>query len=406
MKLFGHLWCFLAPAALLAVGGADTTESLATWDIESCSLPPTEDAALHLLQRATRVRRADQLSHPLVVPEPASEVTRPLLTRQQRVEARLIELWTRWRQQSDRSLLFKQQGQGKDKLTDVATKGRKAILLVISIGMVLVTFTVGVLVFQQRMLDYFKSVPAEVQADVDEKTPYPGYPGWSTDTLQPFSSPKTEVQFVPEAAASLAPTILPAAAPLCSGLIVPPGKRLMCRVPTRLNKTKQTLDFEISGTPHRGGLPILRARAVEEEDTAPRIQLEQLGDRRPLGSVSTEELYGVGSGLNGEPHFHLSSPGIHFYGALGKRDFGTYELVGADQILYRFTGNFLSHSIEVLKQDGALAARAEPVDSSEYQVMVENGHDAGLLLLCFLAIDKAEIPGGLISSAAALVGLA
>lgn len=400
MKLSGHLWCFLAAAALPAVGGAATTESLATWDIESCSLLPTEDAALHLLQRATRARRADQLSHPLVAPRPASEVTRPLLTRQQRVETRLIELWTRWRQ-SDWSLLSKHQG--KDKLTDVATKGRKAILMVISIGMVLVTFTVGVLVFQQRMLDYFKSVPAELQADVDEKT---SYPGWSTDTLQPFSSPKTEGQFVPEAAASPAPTILPAAAPLCSGLIVPAGKRLMCRVPTRLNKTKQTLDFEISGTPHRGGLPILRARAVEEEDTAPRIQLEQLGDRRSLGSVSTEELYGAGSGLNGEPHFHLSSPGIHFYGALGKRDFGTYELVGADQILYRFTGNFLSHSIEVLKQDGALAARAEPVDSSEYQVMVENGHDAGLLLLCFLAIDKAEIPGGLISSAAALVGFA
>lgn len=201
--------------------------------------------------------------------------------------------------------------------------------------------------------------------------------------------------------------------PICDSLIVPNGKRLNCRVPCLLNRTAQDLDFMIFSAPSRGGVPLIKVRAVESRGEKssqwmpgtkprPRVVLEHMGKGYPLATVLTEALYGSHDsdpfsthGQQEYPDLTLLGTNETTYGTIGRRGSG-FVMFHQGQPVLNFTGDFQEHRVDIKAADGQVVAIAEPPPDDDenstpggtFQVEIESNIDAGMILIGLLAIDK------------------
>jgi len=175
--------------------------------------------------------------------------------------------------------------------------------------------------------------------------------------------------------------------PLCPLLVVPDGTRLGCVVQNDVCRMKQELSFDVSAVPGRGGAPLFRARVSELSTEGPAIYVETLGGRDQLAFLSTEDLWrGAAS-----PVLGISRPWGLPYGTMQKGENGEYVVVRGQSPLLTFSGDYLSHSIQVMVPSGHTIATTLQTSPEEYQVHMQARTDAGLVILGLLAIDKCEV---------------
>jgi len=189
---------------------------------------------------------------------------------------------------------------------------------------------------------------------------------------------------------------------LCTALVVPKGKRMVCLVEARLHKQKQTTEFAITSSLSRGCKPLMLVRVCEEQDPKPKIVLEQLPDGEQekgevFATVSTASLWA--ELFDSDTVFPLFDGSDSLFGHLRKTASDSYDLIaemqGDESPVLTFFGDFSDHSIRVENTiDSRLVATVEACRSSaardSYQVSIEAGVDAGLVLLGLLTIDKNE----------------
>uniref|UniRef100_A0A7S4WFE3 Uncharacterized protein n=1 Tax=Alexandrium monilatum TaxID=311494 RepID=A0A7S4WFE3_9DINO len=178
---------------------------------------------------------------------------------------------------------------------------------------------------------------------------------------------------------------------LCESLVVPDRKRLVCRIPRMLRRERQSIAFDITSAPSRGQRPLMRVRAAETDGSAsrPRILIEHPKDGDPLAVVATDDLYTTGLAEE-ERALSVLSASQFCFGAIQRRS-REYLLTRTDGSFIKFSGHFRRHDVHV-RYGGRTIANVEPVDDGAYQVSIESGVDAGLVLLGLLAIDKSETP--------------
>jgi len=182
---------------------------------------------------------------------------------------------------------------------------------------------------------------------------------------------------------------------LCDSLVVPAGKRLVCRVECRLHRERQNLEFDITSSPSRGQKPLLQVQAAETtawHASRPRVFIagpEYHKEGGPLAILSTEDLYKAHLSNEERRLSVLGCSGI-FFGTIRKSG-SDYLLIRDDSSFITFAGRFREHDVRVLHGDRVVAI-VEAVDAGSYQVSIESGVDAGLVLLGLLAIDKCEQP--------------
>jgi hypothetical protein len=181
-------------------------------------------------------------------------------------------------------------------------------------------------------------------------------------------------------------TLLPGL-PLCHLLVVPDGTRLACVVQNDVRRRKQEIAFDISAVPARGGAPLFRMRVSELGRESPGIFVETLGSREQLAFLSTEDLW---QGNTTRPKLSISRPWGLPYGEVQKSENGEYVVARGGTTLLVLTGDFASHTAQVLNSNGQQIATTLQTSPEEYQVHMLSRTDAGLVILALLAIDKIE----------------
>jgi hypothetical protein len=177
--------------------------------------------------------------------------------------------------------------------------------------------------------------------------------------------------------------------PLCHLLVVPDGTRLACVVQNDVRRRKQELSFDICAVPARGGAPLFRMRVSELGQENPGIFVETLGGREQLAFLSTQDLW-LGSS---RPALSISRPWGLPYGMVQKGDNGEYLVMRGTTTLLVLTGDFQSHTMQVLNATGQVVATTLQTSPEEYQAHMLSRTDAGLVILSLLAIDKFESTG-------------
>jgi len=189
---------------------------------------------------------------------------------------------------------------------------------------------------------------------------------------------------------------------LCTSLVVPKGKRMVCLVESRLRREPQDTEFRITSSQSRGCKPLMLVRVQEVQDTdTPKIVLEQLPDSEDesgevFASVSTADLWEDES--NHQVEFTFFDASGEVFGQFGKTSSDTYNLARVQddsEPCLAFFGDFREHSVRVEScHDSRLVATVEACRRSNlrdmYQVSIEPNADAGLVLLGLLTIDKNE----------------
>jgi len=189
---------------------------------------------------------------------------------------------------------------------------------------------------------------------------------------------------------------------LCTALVVPKGKRMVCLVEARLYQERQDIEFKITSSLSRGCKPLMLVRVSETEQSDPKIVLEQLPDGDAergsvFASVSTTNLWE--ERMDSEAVFTFLDASGSVYGRFTRTAPDSYDLIAESQEsdipTLTFFGDLRDHSIRVeTGSENKLVATVEPCRRStlraSYQVSIEAGVDAGLVLLGLLTIDKSE----------------
>mmetsp|Transcript_11716 Transcript_11716/g.32002 ORF Transcript_11716/g.32002 Transcript_11716/m.32002 type:complete len:364 (-) Transcript_11716:26-1117(-) len=178
--------------------------------------------------------------------------------------------------------------------------------------------------------------------------------------------------------------------PLCPLLIVPEGTRLACVVQNDVCRKRQDLSFNVRGMQSRGGAALFQMRVSEHGGASPGIYVETLGGKEQLAFLSTEELWSCAP----RPVLAVLQPWGETYGSIQKSEGGEYVLRRGKAAMWLFSGDFASHSVQVVTTGGEAVANVCPSSHEEYQVFVQARIDAGLLILGLLAIDKCEADPG------------
>lgn len=178
--------------------------------------------------------------------------------------------------------------------------------------------------------------------------------------------------------------------PLCKLLIVPEGTRLACVVQNDVCRKKQDLSFNIRGMQSRGGAALFQIRVSEHGNVSPGIYVETLGGKDQLAFLSTEELW---KGTV-RPILSISRHAGEHYGSIQKNTNGEYIVQRGELDMWVLSGDFTSHSVQVMSMSNQLVASVCPGNLEEYQVYVQARIDAGLLILSMIAIDKCEADPG------------
>jgi len=148
------------------------------------------------------------------------------------------------------------------------------------------------------------------------------------------------------------------------------------------------LQFDVTSSASRGRRPLVRVRSRETGDAArtPGLCIERLQDGEALAAVSTEDLYRPGLGA-GQARFRLSRPEGGPPGEIVRHG-GNYVLLLGGEELLRFSGDFQAGDVRV-SSGGRDVASAQAAGGA-YQLSIESGVDAGLVLLGLLTVDKCE----------------
>jgi len=172
--------------------------------------------------------------------------------------------------------------------------------------------------------------------------------------------------------------------PLCEELVVPEGKRLICLVEKGLCKIPQVKTLVITSEDSH---PVMRVTADEVQVASPTISLESVtGDL--FGTLSTEELCRDDAE---DPKVTIVGATKAAYGKIKKQN-SHYVVMCNEAVVLTVKGNFTGHSFVVTGEKGDIIGQVEPAEDEEtyYQVTVESGIDAGLVILAVLAVDKFE----------------
>merc|ERR1719210_890377 len=136
------------------------------------------------------------------------------------------------------------------------------------------------------------------------------------------------------------------------------------------------------------GAPLFQVRISERGGGEPGVHLETLRGKDHLAFLSTQDLW---LGMSNRPRLTVARPGGEPYGFFQPETSGDYTLRRGDAPLWTFSGDFLTHSIQVKDAKDRTIANAWPGSSKEeYQVFVQAQGDAGLVILGLMAIDKCE----------------
>jgi hypothetical protein len=187
---------------------------------------------------------------------------------------------------------------------------------------------------------------------------------------------------------------LAAALMLCPQLLVPPSTRLDCVVGGHLCRRRQLKTFKVCGLT---GVQLFQVRAEEKDSDRPGICMETLECER-LAFLSTEELWKGAS----SPQMTIFHAWGNKYGAVRKTEEGAFE-VGAlgreeENPVLKYIGDFAGNSYKVVGKSGRTIAVVSPSSEGVKKVVVHSRHDAGLVILGILAIDKCEIPADRVPS--------
>lgn len=173
---------------------------------------------------------------------------------------------------------------------------------------------------------------------------------------------------------------------LCPLLLIPDSTRLDCVVDTRLCRKRQDLSFSVRGV---SGSDLFQVRAAESGDK-PRVFLETLGGKEELASLSTKELWESAEQFPRLEIFHHTGT-----------PFGSVQKIGLDYVvkdnsdeLFRFAGDFQQRQYEAKSADDDHMATVTQLSQTTIKVVVFANNDAGLLMLCALAIEKCEVLPG------------
>eukprot|EP00747_Dinoflagellata_sp_TGD_P165406 gnl/TRDRNA2_/TRDRNA2_186627_c0_seq1.p1 gnl/TRDRNA2_/TRDRNA2_186627_c0~~gnl/TRDRNA2_/TRDRNA2_186627_c0_seq1.p1 ORF type:complete len:364 (-),score=39.43 gnl/TRDRNA2_/TRDRNA2_186627_c0_seq1:168-1223(-) len=186
----------------------------------------------------------------------------------------------------------------------------------------------------------------------------------------------------------------PCSEPLCPIFVVPEGTRLTCNVQDQVCRKRQEFDFTVTG---RAGAPLFDV-CVSELKSNPRISLfSRLSITRLNGTeeqvtvayVSTEELWHA-TGHFEQPIFTLYRTSGAIFATIQKDKLGNYVVLREGSTYFRFSGSFLNHSLQGWNEHGHLVVFTSQTAMESYQVQVEAGVDAGMVVLCLMAIDKCE----------------
>jgi hypothetical protein len=207
----------------------------------------------------------------------------------------------------------------------------------------------------------------------------------------------------------------PATMPLCSLLLVPDFTRLNCIVQADVCRRKQELSFNATSC---GGRPLFQLRVSEIVTDNPGIHVETLQGQEQLAFLSTAELWARCEGMAAssanpgsvippvEPVFALKifrPMGVPF-GSFRKSRSGEYIVSrgSSDILLFSADADSPNRTIQVFEcPTGSIVASVFQDTPGEYQVSVMTRHDAGLVILGVLAIDKLEVPGASTASSPA-----
>jgi hypothetical protein len=178
--------------------------------------------------------------------------------------------------------------------------------------------------------------------------------------------------------------------PLCPQLIVPDGTRLKCVLQEAVCRRRQELTFNINGIAAHGGAPLFQIRVVERAVTAGNcgIFVETLGGKEQFAFLSTQEMWADEGDLT--PKFGIMRPGGLPYASMQKSPQGEYVVRCGQENMMTFSGDFLTHDIQVRGALGQTVGLVGNSSGGEYEVQVNPRSDAGLVVLGLLAIDKCE----------------
>lgn len=178
--------------------------------------------------------------------------------------------------------------------------------------------------------------------------------------------------------------------PLCPQLIVPDGTRLKCVLQEAVCRRRQDLAFNINGIAAHGGAPLFQIRVVERAVAAGNcgIFVETLGGKEQFAFLSTQELWADEGDLI--PKFSIMRPGGLPYASMQKSPQGEYVVRCGQENMMTFSGDFLTHDIQVRGALGQTVGLVGNSSGGEYEVQVNPRSDAGLVVLGLLAIDKCE----------------